>query len=219
MTVLNPSAKDEFHLLPTFLPDGRHFIYLRISPSEMDVSGVYVGTVDAKPHEQSAQRLMPYEIGIAYAAANDSGPGHLLFLREGTVMAQPFDEKRLALEGTPEPVAERVGSFRDAAFFSVSANGVLVFREANMDSQVVRVRPDRARCRAAPGNRAAFAARLCPRTSRAPSCRARTLRTPPRPICGLSTCPAAAASHGSLLAEAKPSFQSGLATDSALPIR
>jgi eukaryotic-like serine/threonine-protein kinase len=139
MTVFNSSAKEEFHLLPTFLSDGRHFIYLRVAPSEMDVSGVFVGTLDAKPHEQSAQRLMPYEIGIAYAAANDSGSGHLLFLREGTVMAQPFDERRLALEGTPAPVAERVGSFRDAAFFAVSASGVLVFREANMDSQVVVV--------------------------------------------------------------------------------
>ena len=136
VTVLDPSRKEEFHLLPTFLPDGRHFVYLRISPSAPDASGVHVGTLDAKPDEQSAQRLMPYEVGVAYAAPDDSGSGHLLFLREGTVMAQPFDEKRLTLAGNPEPVAERVGSFRDGAFFAVSANGVLVFREANIDFQV-----------------------------------------------------------------------------------
>ena len=30
---LDPSRKEEFHLLPTFLPDGRHFVYLRVSPA------------------------------------------------------------------------------------------------------------------------------------------------------------------------------------------
>ena len=32
VTALDPSRKEEFHLLPTFLPDGRHFVYLRIAP-------------------------------------------------------------------------------------------------------------------------------------------------------------------------------------------
>ena len=32
LTALDPSRKEEFHLLPTFLPDGRHFVYLRVSP-------------------------------------------------------------------------------------------------------------------------------------------------------------------------------------------
>ena len=79
---------------------------------------------------------MPYEIGVTYAPATNSGPGRLLFLREGTLIAQPFDERRLALAGEPVPVAERVGSFRDGAFFSVSANDVLVYRPADTDSQL-----------------------------------------------------------------------------------
>ena len=73
---------------------------------------------------------------MTYAAATNSGPGRLLFLREGTLIAQPFDERRLALAGEPVPVAERVGSFRDGAFFSVSANDVLVYRPADTDSQL-----------------------------------------------------------------------------------
>ena len=79
---------------------------------------------------------MPYAVGVTYAAAADSGPGRLLFLREGTLMAQPFDARRLALSGDPVPVAERVGSFRDGAYFSVSANDVLVYRTADTDSQL-----------------------------------------------------------------------------------
>jgi eukaryotic-like serine/threonine-protein kinase len=136
ITSLDPSRKEEFHLLPTFLPDGRHFVYLRVSPGAPELGGAYIGTLDAKPEAQSTQRLMPYEVGLAFAAADDSGPGRLLFLHEGTLMAQPFDPRRLALAGDPVPVVERVGSFRDGAYFSASANNVLVYRTADTDSQL-----------------------------------------------------------------------------------
>jgi Tol biopolymer transport system component len=136
VTALDPARKEEFHLLPTFLPDGRHFVYLRVSPSAPEASGAYVGTLDAKPEAQSAQRLMPYEVGLTYAAAVDSGPGRLLFVHEGTLMAQPFDARRLALAGDPVPVAERVGSFRDGGYFSASSNNVLAYRTADTDSQL-----------------------------------------------------------------------------------
>jgi len=135
ITALDSSRKEEAHMLPSFLPDGRHFVYLRVSPGMPETSGIYVGTLDAKPEEQSAQRLLPYAVGVTYAAAGDSGPGRLLFLREGTLMAQPFDPSRLALTGDPVPVADRVGSFRDGGFFSASANNVLVYRTADTDSQ------------------------------------------------------------------------------------
>jgi eukaryotic-like serine/threonine-protein kinase len=136
LTELDASRKEEFHLAPTFLTDGRHFVYLRISPSAPEMSGSYVGTLDAKPDEQGAQRLMPYVVGLTYVTAGDSDPGRLLFLREGTLMAQPFDTKRLALAGNPVPIAERVGSFRDGGFFSASSNDVLVYRIDNTDFQL-----------------------------------------------------------------------------------
>jgi eukaryotic-like serine/threonine-protein kinase len=136
ITAPDPARKEESHLLPTFLPDGRHFVYLRVSPSAPEASGGYVGTLDAKPEAQSAQRLMPYEVGLTYAAAGDSGPGRLLFLREGTLMAQSFDARGLVLAGDPVPVAEQVGSFRDGGFFSASATDVLVYRTADTASQL-----------------------------------------------------------------------------------
>jgi Tol biopolymer transport system component len=136
VTALDRSRNEEFHLLPSFLPDGRHFVYLRISPSTPQSSGTYVGTLDAKPEEQSAQPLMPYVVGLTYAAAHDLVPDRLLFVREGTLMAQAFDVKRLTLSGNPVPVAERVGSFRDGGFFSTSVNDVLVYRSADADYQI-----------------------------------------------------------------------------------
>jgi eukaryotic-like serine/threonine-protein kinase len=61
----------------------------------------------------------------------------VLFLRQGTLMAQPFDARRLEFSGDVVPVAEKVGSFLDYGLFSASSNGVLVYRSgAGMDYQL-----------------------------------------------------------------------------------
>ncbi len=65
---------------------------------------------------------------IIYGPSQDSGPGQLLFLRERTLVSQPFDENRLKLLGEPLPVAEQISSFATVAFFSASTNGVLAYR-------------------------------------------------------------------------------------------
>jgi Tol biopolymer transport system component len=136
VTTLDPSRKEVFHLLPSFLPDGRHFVYLRVAPGTPDNGGVYVGTIDARAEAQSTTRLMPYVVGLAYAAGRHPEPGRLLYLREGMLVARPFDAERLALAGEAVPLAARVGSFRDSGFFSASDNGVLVYRTADSATQV-----------------------------------------------------------------------------------
>ena len=136
LTTLDSSRKEEMHLLPTFLRDGRHFVYLRISPGAPENSGTYVGSLDTKPDAQHGGPLMPYAVGMTYAPSIGSASGHLLFVREGTLIVQPLDETRMAITGAAVPAAERVGSFRDGAFFSVSANDVLVYRNAETDFQI-----------------------------------------------------------------------------------
>jgi WD40 repeat protein len=124
------SARGEIvHRLPSFLPDGRHFVYLRVS-SRPENQGIYVGSLDARPEEQSSKRLLASESGAVYAPSPDSKVGYLLFIREGTLMAQPFDAGRLEVEGDAVPVAEQVGAFNSAvgAFFSVSPTGALAYR-------------------------------------------------------------------------------------------
>ena len=56
------------------------------------------------------------------------GSGHLLFARDGTLMAQPFDPGALRPTGDPFPLAEHVS--REASRYvgaSVSENGTLVY--------------------------------------------------------------------------------------------
>ena len=59
-----------------------------------------------------------------------AGSGHLLFLRDATLMAQPFDPVRMELGGEAVPIAEGVDSFEGQGYglFSVSDTGALVYR-------------------------------------------------------------------------------------------
>ena len=53
---------------------------------------------------------------------------HLLFLRDRTLMAQPFDPARLVLSGDPFPVAEQIQTIAGYGFFSASDSGVLAYQ-------------------------------------------------------------------------------------------
>ncbi len=112
---------------PTALPDGRHLLY-SIGPPGSENSGIYVGSLDAKPGDPAAKKLLPDASATAYTPSADSARGYLLFLRgsaaggsKGTLMAVPFDPRQLALAGEPIPIAEQVTSF------SASPTGVLVY--------------------------------------------------------------------------------------------
>jgi serine/threonine protein kinase len=132
------SRQESSHKFPFFLSDGRHFLYWRAS-RKPEYDGLYVGSLDAKPEEQSSKRLMETTYGTIYVPSSDSGPGHLLFLREGILMSQPFDERRLELAGDAVAVAEGIGSFRDFGYFSASSNGILVYRAGIGDRRVTLI--------------------------------------------------------------------------------
>jgi eukaryotic-like serine/threonine-protein kinase len=129
LTTFDPSRNEVVHVLPSFLPDGRHFLYLRAARTPEN-SGIYVGSLHNKPEEQDSRRLLASTSGPVYVPSSDSDFGHVLFLRRGTLMAQPFDAHRLKLSGEAVQVAAQVGSFIDYGLFSASGNGVLVYRSA-----------------------------------------------------------------------------------------
>jgi eukaryotic-like serine/threonine-protein kinase len=131
ITVLDPARKEDSHLFPIFLPDDRHFLYYRVSRTTPADSGIYIGSLDVKADRQERRRLLPYSPGLTYAPPRAGDIGHVLFVREGTLIAQPFDERRLELAGDALPVAEHVGVFLDGAFVSASRNGVLAFRQGD----------------------------------------------------------------------------------------
>ena len=60
--------------------------------------------------------------------------GHLLFVREGVILAAPFDPRKLELIGSPVPVAEDafVAPFEGNSQFAVSDTGTLVHAPASL---------------------------------------------------------------------------------------
>jgi len=134
LTALDHSRNELEHGFPAMLPDGHHFLYLRLS-IPLENGGVYVGSLDTKPEQQSTKKLLPDPTGTVYVPSPLAGsaPGFLLFVRGvtltsgasgGTLMAQPFDPKRMELSGEAVPITEHV------TLFSASPGGVLGFRNA-----------------------------------------------------------------------------------------
>jgi eukaryotic-like serine/threonine-protein kinase len=137
LTVLDRSRNEVAHAGAVMLPDGHHFLYLRLS-IPFENGGVYIGSLDSKPEQQSSKRLLPDITNAVYVpppgtrdTPGDS-PGLLLFVRGvtlssassgGTLMAQPFDPKRMEFMGDAVPIAQQVG----IDGFSASPTGVLAF--------------------------------------------------------------------------------------------
>ena len=124
--ITTTSGRNEVHVFPSFLPDGRHFVYLR-APED---AGIYIGSVDLKPEQQSSKRMLATPVMAVYAPSTEPGMGRLLFMQEGSLLAQPFDERRLELTDEPVVLAERVASFLLSGVYSVSSSGVLAYRPA-----------------------------------------------------------------------------------------
>ncbi len=128
LTELDQSREQTSHRWPSFLPDGRHFLYFARS-NKKETEGIYVGSLDSK----ETKFLLNTSLHVVYAPGPGGNTGHLLFMRDQRLMAQPFDAGSLKLTGEPTVVADTVLNFPSEggptgyAAFSVSANGHLCY--------------------------------------------------------------------------------------------
>ena len=119
-TLLTTLAEGETgHYLPTFLPNGRAVLFYAHA-------GAGTGTGQVAVYEfETGQRtnLLP---GTTPQFATT---GHLIFWREGSLWAVPFDPDRLAVEGAPVVVVDGVASFTavEAGAYTLAENGTLVY--------------------------------------------------------------------------------------------
>jgi Tol biopolymer transport system component len=125
VTVLDPARNDIGHVGPTFLPDGRRFLYFRNTPNA-ESRGIYVGSLDLAPAAQSSQRIAVAD-SRAFYMPGPAGTGHLLFLRQGILFAQPFDVGTLAVSGEPTQLAEGMSTTTGDVPFG-AAGGTVLFR-------------------------------------------------------------------------------------------
>lgn len=108
-------SQETAHRSPVFLPDGRHFLYTHDSQATPPTD-IMLGSVDSKDSQLLWKEKVDWLGGYVV-------PGYLLYQRDRTVMALPFNLQKLKVTGEPVPVVDDVdGSF------SASTNGVLSYR-------------------------------------------------------------------------------------------
>jgi hypothetical protein len=74
------------------------------------------------------KRVSEARMGAVFVRSSFSGGGHLFFVSDRTLMAQPFDTKKMELAGEPVPVVQQIGTGPNHAHFNVTAGGLLVYR-------------------------------------------------------------------------------------------
>ena len=114
-------------ILPSFLPDGRHFLYTRATTAT-GTGGLYVGALDEASTPKDEKPILSDQSGAVYAEGANPDRGYLLIVRDNSLMAQPFDAERLAVAGESIPVADNIVQPANAIAFSASATGTLAFR-------------------------------------------------------------------------------------------
>jgi Tol biopolymer transport system component len=108
------------HRWPYFLPDGKHFLYLRTPYGQCnEQTEIRFASLESK------EDLSLMQTCSSAAFAN----GRLIFWRDGNVVAQPFDPRHGVLTGVPSAIAEH--AYFEPLFsitkFSVSAEGKLLY--------------------------------------------------------------------------------------------
>ncbi len=115
---------------PSFLPDGQRFVYL------------------ARLRDRTARIMYwapgggtPRPIVTACSSAQYAEPGYLLYVRDGTLLAQRLNGKNGRLSGEPVSVAPRVNYFlsNGRAAFAVSASGTLAYQPRESVSHIAWV--------------------------------------------------------------------------------
>jgi serine/threonine protein kinase len=110
-------ATKGFPRQPWLLPDGRHFLYYSAETHQVRVA-LRDGTSDNIVTDATSN--------ATYAG------GQLLFLRDETLIAQPFDLSRFTLTGSPVAVARGVATLlgEPRGLFSASDAGTLIYQDA-----------------------------------------------------------------------------------------
>jgi Tol biopolymer transport system component len=111
VTRLDEAQGETGHQFPRFLPDGRRFLFTAAGPQP----GVYLGSI----HDGSVTHVLRSFTATLFVA-----PGYLLFNRQRTLMAQPFDATAGEVRGVAVEIADPVAG----GAFSASDSGTLVYR-------------------------------------------------------------------------------------------
>jgi Tol biopolymer transport system component len=126
-TVTTTEKGETGHLWPAFLPDGRHFLFLAWT-AQPGGRALFSGELGSKERT----KVLDAESNAIYA-----DPGYLIFHREASVFAQPFDAGSRAVSGQPFHLADGVlfETSTGRGSFSASQNGTFTYFQGAASGQ------------------------------------------------------------------------------------
>jgi serine/threonine protein kinase len=111
------AGDDTLQIWPSFLPNGRDFLFTQSSP-RAEERGVFIGSLDS----DRTVRLLPEFTNAAVAP-----PEHLVFGRNGAILAQRLVPRTRALTGEATVLASGALSVDGYTHFTVTGDGSLVY--------------------------------------------------------------------------------------------
>ncbi|HEV2299235.1 MAG TPA: protein kinase [Candidatus Acidoferrales bacterium] len=131
VTKLEGSVTGRSHRWPQFLPDGEHFL-LFLQTADAASEAIYAASLNGG----EPKLLIRNPSAAVYAP-----PGYLLFVRQGTLMAQRFDAASLRLTGDAVPLAEHVetNTVINQGVFAASENGIVIYEAGEATGRFVRL--------------------------------------------------------------------------------
>ncbi len=128
---IDRSRGEKMGAWPCFLPDGEHFLFLADTNSASGEWTLKVGSIKTL----ESKTLTKVSSRIEYAN------GYVLYLNNDLLVARPFDLEKLEFTDEPVPVTPNVSTNGERAFFSVSNDGLLVYRsgQSGADRLIVSV--------------------------------------------------------------------------------
>ena len=131
--VVEPAAgKGERLLLPHVLADGKAILYTSVVGDVWETARILLQPLGAGTGGDAGRR----EVIAGGADARYVDTGHLVYMKNGTLMAVPFDASAQQVTGAPVPLVENVmqavnapnfGDETGVGQFAVSASGTLVY--------------------------------------------------------------------------------------------
>jgi eukaryotic-like serine/threonine-protein kinase len=123
-TELRTADGETGHRFPWFLPDGTHFLFAAV-PSKSNQFAIYSAAVGSTAREL----VLTAETAPLYA-----DPGHLIYSRNGVLVAHPFDARSRTVSGEAIPIGDMPGEvnleYSAGWAASVSRTGSLIYLSA-----------------------------------------------------------------------------------------
>jgi eukaryotic-like serine/threonine-protein kinase len=127
VTTLDAERHETAHYWPQFVGSGERYLYF-VRSNRKDLEGIYLGTLGSDGKEAGRTLLVTSSGSGVFVSGESATKGHLIWPREGRLLARPADLAAGVLEGETSDLGidAAVIDAQRGSLFSVSNDGTLV---------------------------------------------------------------------------------------------